>query len=92
MKTIALQLPLRPCLVKGKKHLFHCWDHIAQPVDASPLRGGHPGGQMSMTMALVEDEQGQVHEVYPGEVTFVDSEISQYSFGPDDVSQEEEGE
>ena len=86
-----IAVELRPCLVKGRKHLFHCWNQRAWVVDASPLRGGHPGGQCSLMMAVVEDENGQVHEVYPRDVRFVDGALSQYCFGPNDVPPEKGG-
>lgn len=38
-----------------------------------------------MTLAIVEDEYGQVHEVYPREVRFIDERIKEYDFG--DASQ-----
>lgn len=78
---IPANLRLRPCLVEGKKHLFHQWVERRWLVDASPLQGGHPGGLCSMTMAIVEDEYGQVHEAYPRDVRFVDDLIKEYSFG-----------
>lgn len=55
MAAFEMTLKLRPCLVKGKKHLFHCWDHRAWTVGESALRGGHAGGQCSMVLAVVED-------------------------------------
>ena len=64
---------LRPCLVNGRKALFHRWMERRWLVDASPLQGGHPGGLCAMTMALVEDERGQIREVYPREVHFLDT-------------------
>lgn len=64
---------LRPCMVDGRKHLFHRWIESRWLVDASPLQGGHPGGLCARTMALVEDENGQVREVYPSEINFLDT-------------------
>lgn len=32
MAGFEMVVKLRPCLVKGKRHLFHCWDHRAWPV------------------------------------------------------------
>lgn len=64
---------VRPCMVSGRKHLFHRWMERRWLVDASPLQGGHPGGLCAMTMALVEDENGQMREVYPREVNFLDT-------------------
>lgn len=81
MAAFEMVVKLRPCLVKGKKHLFHCWDHRAWTVGESALRGGHAGGQCSMVLAVVEDEYGQVHEVYPRDVRFLDDQIKEYEFG-----------
>ena len=72
---------LRPCMVAGRKHLFHRWMERRWLVDASPLKGGPSGGQCSMVLAVVEDEYGQVHEVYPRDVRFLDGQIKEYSFG-----------
>lgn len=94
MAGLEMVVRLRPCLVKGKKHLFHCWDHRAWTVGESALRGGHAGGQCSMVLAVVEDEYGQVHEVYPRDVRFLDDQIKEYSFGGemDGDSQDPSGE
>lgn len=60
--------------------LFHCWNHRSEVVGESPLRGGHPGGQISGTFAIVEYEDGTVHEVEPQNIRFVDNLISEYAF------------
>lgn len=70
----------RPCMVAGRKHLFHRWMERRWLVDASPLKGGHPGGLCAMTMALVEDERGQIREVYPREVHFLDTQQQMADF------------
>lgn len=94
MAALEMVVKLRPCLVKGKKHLFHCWDHRAWTVGESALRGGPSGGQCSMVLAVVEDEYGQVHEVYPRDVRFLDGKIKEYMFGGEfhDCSQDLPGE
>lgn len=94
MAAFEMVVKLRPCLVKGKKHLFHCWDHRAWTVGESALRGGPPGGQCPMVLAVVEDEYGNVHEVYPRDVRFLDGKIKEYDFGGemDDCSQDLPGE
>ena len=94
MAAFEMVVKLRPCLVKGKRHLFHCWDHRAWTVGESALRGGHAGGQCSMVLAVVEDEYGQVHEVYPRDVRFLDDQIKEYEFGGemDGDSQDPSGE
>lgn len=64
----------RPCLVGNHKHWFLRWQTRRWVVEPSPMVGGHPGGQCEVTMAIVEDmETGQVGEVYPREVRFLDS-------------------
>lgn len=40
-----MTLPTRLCEVKGELGYFHLWEQWSNVVDASPLRGGHPGGQ-----------------------------------------------
>lgn len=77
MAELALNgsIPLRECLVKGKPHYFHQWMERRWAVDASSAVGGHPAGFCAMTMALVEDENGQIHEVYPNEIRFTDREL-----------------
>lgn len=65
------------------KAMFHCWNHRSELYDASPMIGGHPGGQVSGTFAIVEYEDGTVHEVEPQNIRFVDGLINQYGFRED---------
>lgn len=62
---------LRPCFVDGKRALFHRWTDHAEVVCESPLRGGHPGGQLWITFGIVEFEDGTIQEVYPSRIHFV---------------------
>lgn len=62
------------------KALFHCWSHRSELVDESLLRGGHPGGQVSGTFAIVEYEDGTVHEAEPQNIRFVDNAMCEYVF------------
>lgn len=62
------------------KALFHCWSHRSELCDASPMIGGHPGGQVSGTFAIVEYEDGTVHEVEPKNIRFVDNTFCEYAF------------
>lgn len=66
--------------VEQHKALFHCWDHRSELCDASPMIGGHPGGQVSCTFAIVEYEDGTVHEVEPQNIRFVDNAFFEYTF------------
>lgn len=65
---------------KDVKALFHCWSHRSEVVGESYLRGGHPAGQVSSTFAIVEFEDGTVHEVEPWNIQFIDNRVSDYSF------------
>lgn len=62
------------------KALFHCWDHRSELYGASPMIGSHPGGQVSGTFAIVEYEDGTVHEVKPQNIRFVDNAMCEYVF------------
>lgn len=71
---------LRPCIVQRRIHnedvqmngWFHCWEHCAQTVGESPLRGGHAAGQISFVLGIVELEDGRVVSAYPSEIQFTD--------------------
>lgn len=60
--------------------LFHCWSSRSELCDASTMIGGHPGGQVSGTFAIVEYEDGTIHEVEPQNIRFVDNLMSEYAF------------
>lgn len=86
---ITIESGLRPCIVripdkkkqfKEMKALFHCWDFRSEVIGESYLRGGHPAGQISATFALVEYEDGTIHEVEPTQIRFVDNAMSEYAF------------
>lgn len=62
------------------KALFHCWSHRSEVVGESALRGGHPGGQVSGTFAIVEYEDGTIHEVEPTQIRLVDNAMREYAF------------
>ena len=72
----------RPCVVDEKRAMFHRWEQRADVVDASPLRGGHPGGQYWITLGIVEYEDRTVDEVLPYKIRFLDSKglFAQYPF------------
>ena len=81
MAAITFETKLRPCLVDGKKSLFHCWCHVSEIVCPSVLQGGHNGGVVATTLGLVENEKGDVRKVYPERITFLDNGIFQdYDF------------
>ena len=81
--TAKNERPYQEVIVPEKKikALFHCWNYRSEFYDASPVIGGHPGGgQVSGTFAIVEYEDGTVHEVEPTQIRFVDNAMSEYVF------------
>lgn len=66
---------LRSCTVNGRPGYFHCWEHYARVVDASPMIGGHPGGQISYILGIVEFSDG-VKRVDPVWIKFTDEKNS----------------
>lgn len=64
----------------GEKHTVEEWgkaleeDEIKQVIDASPMIGGHPGGQIAYTLGIVEFMDGTVGQVSPGYIKFLDTE------------------
>lgn len=60
--------------IEERKALFHGWSTIVQLVDASPMIGGHPGGTVADTLAIVEYMDGKVERVLPEQIQFLDTE------------------
>ena len=69
---------LRPCLVNGKKALFHTWEQHSEILAPSPMVGGHSGGEIKLVFGLIEDESGQVVRVNPTAIKFLDHKIEEY--------------
>ena len=63
----------RPCIVYDKKALFHKWEDSACIVPPALSRGGHNGGTLRRTLAIVEFETGKVERVMPEDVRFLDT-------------------
>lgn len=81
----------RPCISKdGKKCFFHCWSHVSEIVQPSILKGGHSGGVISGTLAILEFEGGYIKKVAPENFYFIDGggfEDCDWTY--DEVSKEE---
>lgn len=65
---------------KYHKALFHRWNVFQDVIPPSPMMGGHTGGQIQHTTAIIEYEDGTVHECYPQEIQFLDGKINEYCF------------
>ena len=62
----------RLCEVNGRYGYFHTWEHYSEIVPPSLLRGGHSGGVIAGTFAIVEF-QDSVERVDPTKLKFIDS-------------------
>lgn len=65
---------LRQCEVDGKKGYFHCWEQKSEIIGPSPMIGGHGGGVITYTLAIVELEDGSIITALPYHIKFTDKE------------------
>ena len=79
-----VEFTTRFCEVKGELGYFHLWEQWSNVVDASPLRGGHPGGQIGQVYGIVEFRDG-VRRVDPCSTMH---KIADKEFTLDDFSHE----
>ena len=86
---IKIKMDLRPCLVNqnhgktiapAKAALFHKFVEESRVIDPSPMIGGHNGGVIRYTLAIVEYDDGTVAMVEPTRIKFVDNKIKEYAF------------
>lgn len=59
-----------PVKTKAFLHSIATRSYVVEP---SPLKGGHPGGQVSRTFAIVENEHGYLVEVELEQVQLLDT-------------------
>ena len=70
----------RPCIVGERKALFHRWTEFNNTVPGGLTPIDPPPGQIKYTLGLIEYEDGQVEEVAPHKIKFIDEKILQYDF------------
>ena len=70
---MTIEWETRLCEVDGELGYFYTWEQWSNVVDASPLRGGHPGGQVSQVYGIVEFKNG-VRRVDPYRIKFCDEQ------------------
>lgn len=65
---------LRPCIVGGRRAIFHRWVNSAHPVPPKGMEINESTRyfQFRRTDGLVEFEDGSIERVYPNEILFVD--------------------
>lgn len=67
-----VQPAIRPIYYKGRKAVFHQWSPFSYIVPPSLMVGGHDGGVVSGTRAIIETDNGVILEVLPMEIQFAD--------------------
>lgn len=77
-KRIKTLLCLHQKKNEKEKALFHCWSFESSIVEPSLMIGGHPGGTVACTMAIVELENGRVIVTSPSSIRFLDNKINDY--------------
>ena len=70
----------RPCIIKGRKALFHRWVDRSEIIEPSWAAGGHKGGVIAWVAALVEYEDGTCAEVAPQHIKFLDPPHGAFDF------------
>ncbi|WP_050699002.1 helix-turn-helix transcriptional regulator [Anaeromassilibacillus senegalensis] len=63
----------RLCLVNGRKAIWHRWEDVSWAIDPSDVPHGQLGGTLLRAFAIIEYEDGTVHEVLPNKVRFLDT-------------------
>lgn len=86
---------LRKCLYNGEPAYFHGWFQVAYPIDPSPFKGGHTGGQMLYPVAILELDNGSLVRAAENEFTFqnpsVDERLNKTIFPARSATQQEGG-
>lgn len=84
MAGLYIETKLRPCYVVGNdseaKALFHCWSYHSDIYAPSVMIGGHGGGVVARTGAVVELEDGSVTVVRPESIRFVPWIFDEYGW------------
>lgn len=71
---------LRTCKYNDKDYLFHCWEHFSEIIEPSLMIGGHTGGIIGCTFAIIENSKGEVYRVPAYEIRFTDNIFREYCF------------
>lgn len=79
----------RPCIVTRapdvtEKCLFHCWSTESNVIPPSLTKGGHDGGQVSTTVAILEFEDGHLEKHGIEAFKFSDMSFLQWAWNQDD--------
>lgn len=70
-----LRAERRPCMVNGRRAMFHRWADSARPVTPRDLEEEEmygPRYQLYSVHGIVEFEDGTVQRVWPSDIRFID--------------------
>lgn len=84
MAGLMIETKLRPCYIVVKrsktKALFHGWSFHSDIYAPSVMIGGHGGGVVARTSAIVELEDGSVTLIPPENIKFVSGIFDEYAW------------
>lgn len=75
-----IEVELRPCRIEDKRALFHKWSDKSRIVEPSMRIGGHAGGILKFTVGIIEYENGEIDEVLPNAIKFLDEKHKDFCF------------
>lgn len=64
----------RKCIFKKEVYTFHGFYQESNVIPPSPLVGGHSGGVIAYSVAIIEDKKGKLMEVEATSIQFVEEE------------------
>ena len=69
-------MKLRTCEIQktGIYGYFHKWSERSEIIRPSLMKGGHGGGELRYTVAIVELEDGTIQEYLPKDIRMADHE------------------
>lgn len=85
---IKITADLRPCIVNGRRALFHRWADSARPITPRGMEETEYSDryQLHSVHAIVEYADGTVSRVWPYDIRFIDhSEFDAYAWPEEDL-------
>ena len=90
-KLFGIAPDFRPCMVNGRRAIFHRWADSARPVAPRGVEENETAQryQLHSVFGIVEYEDGTVDRVWPYEIQFIDhSEFDAYAWPEENLQYE----
>lgn len=90
-QKVTIEQERRPCIVNGRRAMFHRWVDSARPVTPRGIEEDETSEryQLHSVHGIVEFEDGTVQRVWPSEIRFIDhSEFEAYAWPEEDLQNE----